>query len=128
MSFEQRDIIRHEDVVINDDQIVLPSESKTVPKRCHESWGISGELPEEMHAFVEEMGITCEDIEFCKFQEYNEEERGVIGGQCFLSRDSLIDLTVSRKLARRVTLYNQLPRDSLVQLLPSSMVLPDKRR
>lgn len=114
MASDNGGFIRHEDVVINDDEIVLPREPNDVFLWCRESSGFPEDFPAELRAFAEQIGFTWEMVEKCRLQRYNEEERGVIGGQWFPSRNSLLDLTVSRHLARPVMLYNQLPQNGLV--------------
>lgn len=106
MSFEQGDLVRHEDVVINDEEFVLPIDATITPLRSCESPEDSAEIPEDVQAFINEMRLTCGDLELCEFQVYNEEERGWVGGQDCLFNESMVYLTVSRQLTRRITLHN----------------------
>ena len=106
---EEDKLIKQEDIIIDDDEIVLPPEPKAIPVRCRESWGNQEGIPDDLCTFMEEMGIPRQDTEFCEFQEYDEESRGVIRGQQYLGFGWVERLTMPRQHARRQTLHHQLP-------------------
>ena len=95
MASDHIESVNHEDIVINDDEIVLPSEPVNVVLRCRESWGVWEDIPEEVRVCIEEMGITWEDFEYSEFQNYDTRERGSINSLCSPSKSSSSDLTLS---------------------------------
>lgn len=113
---------------MNKEDIVLPQDPKPMPERCRASRGIFGDMPEDFLTVVEEMGVTEQDIEvFCEFQEYIEEERGVIRSAYYFAAGSTSNLTISSHLAKMRAMQRRVPRACLVQLLPDPMVLRIRR-
>ena len=99
----------HGGIVINNDEIVLPPKHEGNSVRIQDIEEHEFEFSEDVLAFLEEMGITREELELGKFQSYDEGSRGIVEGQQSLEHGFMQSLTVCRRFARRRALRLQIP-------------------